>query len=188
MKRFWVGIGLVLLVVVPAGASEIAIGAAFMDADEADNDVGITTKFILDVGDRWNIDVRASFFDGHGFVHPQRTLGIEATPIDVGISYDFHPTGKPSAYVGAGLNYTLFKSTAINTGSGMGEQSRVKDEPGWYALVGFKGPLTGRIGYFVEGIYRQNKANVQGDGLAAFDNIGVNFAGGTAAAGLSYNW
>jgi hypothetical protein len=177
-----------VLVAVPATASEIGLGPAFMDTSEADNDAGFTATFSLDVGDHWNVDMRASFFDGHSFVHPQRIVEIDATPVDLGLSYDFSASGKMTVYVGGGISYTLYSSTSYNTILDQAEQSRVKDEPGWYGLIGVKGPLKDRIGFFVEGLYRQVKANVQGDGLAAFDNIGVDFAGGGAAAGLSFNW
>ena len=188
MKRLWVGMIVAVLLVVPATASEIAGGVAFMDAEEADDDVGANVRLSLDVGESWNIDLRASFFNGHGFVQPVRTVNIEATPIDLGLSYDFNPAGRVSPYVGGGVSYMLFKSSADNTVLGETEPSRVKDEPGWYALIGVKGPLGGRIGFYLEGVYRQVETDVQGDGLAAFDSISVDFAGAGAAAGLSFNW
>ncbi len=189
MKRFWVVVGLVVVVfAAPAAASEIGAGIGFWDTEGADSDNGFMVKFSLDVGEKWNIDLRGSFFDGHAFAQAVRTLDIEATAIDVGLSYDFNPSSRANPYVGAGVNYSLFKSTAFNTVLSESEQSRVDDEPGWYVLGGVKGPISGSLGYFVEVMYRQNKANVEGDGLAAFDAIEVDFAGAGASAGISFNW
>lgn len=172
----------------PSWASGIGAGVSYWDTSDAEDDSGIGIKAILDVGDKWNIDFRASFFNGHGLVSGPREISIEATPLDLGISYDFQTGSKVTPYVGGGINYTLYKSSVFNVLVNQPETSRVKDEPGWYAVFGIDVPFNKRMAFYLEGMYRQNKPSVQGDGIAAFSAIPVDFAGVAATLGLVYTW
>jgi opacity protein-like surface antigen len=175
-------------VAAPSWASGIGGGVTYWDTADAEDDNGFGMKLVFDVGSKWNIDFRAGFFDGHGLVSGPRTIAIEATPIDLGISYDFQTKSKVTPYVGGGFNYTLYKSEVFNVLIDQPESSRIKDEPGWYALIGIDIPIQKAIAVYIEGTYRQNKPTVQGDGLAAFDEIPVDFAGAGATVGLVYTW
>lgn len=188
MKKTWLLACVLVLVAVPSLGSELGVGVAYWDTDEAEDDNGFGLKLSLDTGPNWNFDLRASFFDTHGNTFGVRQIDIEATPIDLGISYDFNPDSRATFYVGGGLDYTLYKSEVFNLARREPEESRIKDEPGWYAVVGVEGTMTGHVGFFAEALYRQNKPTVQGDGVAEFDAISVDFAGVGATVGISYNW
>lgn len=188
MKRLWLLACVLALVAVPSWASGVGAGVGYWDTTDAEDDNGFALKLVFDVGKKWNIDVRASFFDSHGLTVGPRLISIEATPVDLGISYDFQTSGKVTPYVGGGLNYTLYKSGVDNLLTGLTETSRIKDEPGWYVLAGIEVPIHNRIAFYVEGIFRQNKPTVQGDGLASFGQLPVDFAGVGATLGLAYTW
>ncbi len=188
MKRFWLLVCVLVLVAAPSGASEIGVGVGYWDTEAAEDDNGFGLKVSLDAGANWNFDLRATFFDGHGNVFGVRQIDIEATPVDLGVSYDFNPEGPANVYAGGGFNYTLYKSTSFNLVRQAPEQSRIKDEPGWYAVVGVETTMQSGIGFYAEALYRQNKATVQGDGLVEFDAIKIDFAGPAATVGISYHW
>ncbi len=188
MKRFWLLTTVLVLAAAPSAASSFGFGVAYLDTEGAADDNGAAVRLSLDAGERWNLDLRASFFDGHGFVLGPRTFDIEATPIDLGLSYGFNTGGKATVYVGGGVSYTLFKSELFNVARGEREQSRIENEPGWYALVGVERPFQNHIGFFLEAVYRQNKPTLEGDGLAEFGSVAVDFAGAGAMVGLFYGW
>ncbi len=188
MKRFWLVASVLVLIAAPSWGSSIGVGVGYWDTEAAQDDNGFGLKFSLDAGSHWNLDLRAAFFDGHEQVAGVRRISIEATPIDAGVSYDFNPGSPATFYVGGGLNYTLFKSESFDLVRREPEQSRIKDEPGWYAVVGVEGRVTGGVGFFAEALYRQSKPTVQGNGLTEFDEIPIDFAGAAASVGISYSW
>lgn len=187
MKRFCLLACVLVLVAAPSGASSFGLGVAYLDTEGAADDNGAGLRLSVDAGERWNMDLRAAFFDGHAFVVGPRTFAVEATPIDLGLSYDLNPGGKAAVYVGGGLNYTLYKSVLFNTFRGEHEASTVDDEPGWYAVVGIEGSA-GSVGFFLEALYRQNKPSVDGDGVAELGSVAVDFAGAGATVGVCYRW
>lgn len=188
MKRLWLLACALALVAMPSWASGIGAGVSYWDTSDAEDDNGFGIKVAFDVGQEWSVDLRAAFFDGHGLISGPREISIEATPIDLGIAYNFQTGGKVTPYVGGGLNYTLYKSEVYNFVLDQPESSRIKDEPGWYAVLGVDIPVQSHLAFYLEAMYRQNKPQVQGDGLAAFDKIPVDFAGAAATVGLVYTW
>ncbi len=188
MKRLWLLASVLVLVAAPSAASSVGLGIGYLDTEGAADDNGANLRLSQDVGERWNIDVRASFFDGHAFALGPRTFDIEATPIDLGLSYGFNAGGRVTPYVGAGLSYMFFKSSVFNTVRGEHEASRINDEPGWHAVVGVEGSVKDHVGLFLEVLYRQTKPSVDGDGLAELGSVALDFAGVGAAIGLSYSW
>ena len=189
MKRFWLLACVLVLMATPSWASSIGAGVGYWDTEEAGDDNGFGLRVSVDAGPNWNVDLRAAFFDAHGDVFGPRLVDIEATPIDFGLSYDVNPGGPATVYVGGGLNYTLYKSEVFNFVTDLPEASRIKDEPGWYAVVGVDFELPGGgWGVFLEALYRQNKPEIRGDGLNEFAAIPIDFAGVGATAGISFNW
>lgn len=188
MKRIWLVVCLLALVGVPASASSFGAGIAYWDTEDAGDDNGLGVRVSVDVGSKWNFDVRAAWFDGHGLVQGSRQLGIEATAIDLGLSYDFQTGGKVTPYVGGGLNYTLYDVASFDLALGMQEEARAKDEPGYYVVVGIDIPVKNAIAFYAEAMYRQSKPTVKGDGLASFGAIPIDFAGVGATVGIAYTW
>jgi outer membrane protein W len=175
-------------VAAPSWAGGIGAGIGYWDTADAEDDTAISLKLVFDFGPKWNFDMRAAFYDGFEQTTATRELSFEAVPIDMGISYDFQTDSRLTPYVGGGLNYTLYQSESFNTVLGQPEASRVKDEAGWYAVAGIDLPFNKRMAFYAEVMYRQNKAAVQGDGLASFDEIRVDFSGPSATVGLVYTW
>ncbi len=188
MKRFWLLACVLALFAAPSWAGGIGAGVAYWDTESAEDDNGFGLRVVLDAGPNWNFDLRASFFDGHVALTGPLQIGIEATPIDFGLSYDVNPDSRATVYVGGGLNYTLYKTQVFNFATNLPEASRSDDEPGWYAVVGVEGKVHGSVGLFAEAIYRQNKIEVGGDGLNEFVVVPLDFAGVGATAGVTFNW
>lgn len=188
MKRIWLVVCLLALVGVPAGASSFGAGIAYWDTEDAGDDNGLGIKLSIDVGSKWNVDLRAAWFDGHGLTQGPRVLGIEATAVDLGLSYDFQTGGKVTPYIGGGLNYSLYDADSFNFVVDQREEARAKDEPGYYVVLGLEIPVKNAIAFYGEVMYRQSKPTVKGDGLASFGAIPVDFAGVGASVGIAYTW
>ena len=168
MNRIWRLVCVLALVAIPASGSSLGGGVGFMDTSDVGDDNGFGFKFSLDAGSHWNIDLRGGFFDSYQLVQGERQLDFEATAIDVGLSYEFDTGSKVRPYVGGGLNYTNYKVESFNFVEGEPEAARIKDEPGIYVVVGLEIPVSGRIAFYGEGLYRQSKPTVQGDGIGRF--------------------
>lgn len=184
MKKTWIAFAALALLAGPSLASGVGGGITYWDADEAGDDNGIALRLELDLGPSWNLDLRAGFLDGHQAMVGGRTFLLEATPVDLGISYGFGTGGNFEPYVGGGLSYVLYDAEVLNSSDG----ARVADEPGWYAVVGVQARFARNASVYLEGLYRQSKAQIEGDGLASFDKVDVDFAGPAANVGVMLSW
>lgn len=184
MKKALIVLSVLAALAAPAWAGGIGPMVAYWDTSEAGDDNGLGFKVGFDLGSNIDFDLRVSFFDSFANVQQGRLFALEATPIDVGFSYGFNPSGAVNPYLGGGLSYVLFKAEVVNRA----DQTRVSDEPGWYAVGGLEAPIGGHFRIFGEVLYRQVKAQVEGDDIQTFVKADIDFAGPGANAGILFSW
>lgn len=184
MRKTIIATALLTLLSAPAWAGGIGAGVAFWSTDQAESDNGLALRFEVDFGNAIDFEVRASLLEGHeapvgSLSVPIGTtvLEIEAVPVDIGLSYNFRGR-RAVPYLGGGLSYVLFDSP----------NGRLEDEVGYYAVAGVDIAINERFSFYIEGLYRTVKAELQGNGLAFFDKTEVDFAGPGGNVGILFGW
>lgn len=184
MKKALIVMSVLAALAAPSWAGGVGPMVAYWDTADAGDDNGLGFKLGFDLGPSLDFDVRVAFLDGFANVQQGRLFALEATPIDIGISYGFNPSGPVSPYLGGGLSYVVFDAEVV----GRAEGTRVSDEAGWYAVGGLEVPIGGSFRLFGEVLYRQVKAQIEGDDIRTFVKADVDFAGPGANAGILFSW
>lgn len=188
MKRLLIVAGLLAAVSTAAGASSLGIGVSAWDTDQADEDSGVGLRADLDVGGAFSLQLRASFMDSFAAAGAGRVFTIDATPVDLGAAYKFDTGTRATPFVGGGLSYVLFDADVVSSPLPRVDQVRVSDEGGWYAAAGVEAKVAKRLAIYFEGLYRQVKADLEGEGVDSFVRQQVDFAGPAVNLGVAFTW
>lgn len=175
---------LLTLLTVPAWAGGLGVGVSSWDTSDASDDLGLGVKIELDLGQWFDLELRGAWLDSLDFSAQGRNFKLEATPIDVGLGYDFRVGEKIEPYVGAGFSFVLLNGKQSGPGA-----VRVDDESGYYAVVGLEGGVHQRLSLFGEVLYREVSATFASDGLTRdFADFGVDLGGVAANVGVKLGW
>jgi hypothetical protein len=187
MKKLAIVLGLSLLMAVPSWAAGIGVGIAHWDTKDADEDQGFGIKVGFDLGESVEVDFRAAIFDGFAQVANNALFRLEATPVDLGISYHFKRGAKVEPYLGAGGSFVfanaLFDGGQVPIAGG----PEVDDEFGFYLVGGVDVGVSDTFGVFGEVLYRQAKLNITGNNFG-FTDFESDFAGVGATGGVMLRW
>ena len=187
MKKLAITLGLVLLLSTPSWGAGLGVGITTWDTETVDSDEGFSVRAALDMGDRFDLELRASFLDGFAQVENNALFRLEATPIDVGFSYGLPSRGKASPYVGAGATF-LFADVLFDGGVEPATgRVEVNDEFGFYLVVGTDVDLGHNLAFYAEAMYRVIKTEVTADGFA-FTDFEADFAGPSGTLGVMLTW
>ncbi len=178
MKRFAIVLGLAALLASPAWAGGLGGMFAHWSTDEAGDEPGPGVKLELDFNNPWDLEVRWSLFEELERVVGAQVFPIQATPVDVGLAYNFSRAAKANPYLGAGLSYVLLDSD-------LGE---MPDELGYYGVLGVELEVHPKLAVFLEALYRQVDARIEGNDLQSFVKVDVDLTGPGANFGLLYRW
>ncbi len=178
MKRFAIVLGLAALLASPAWAGGLGGMFAHWSTDEAGDETGPGVKLELDFNNPWDLEVRWSLFEELERVVGAQVFPIQATPVDVGLAYNFSRAAKANPYLGAGLSYVLLDSD-------LGE---MPDELGYYGVLGVELEVHPKLAVFLEALYRQVDARIEGNDLQSFVKVDVDLTGPGANFGLLYRW
>lgn len=170
-----------------AGGS-IGLMIAAWDTQDADTDNGLGAKVDFDIGGPFAVTVRYADFDGFTALAAGRLLELQAAPLDLGVVYNFESQPRINPYVGAGLTSTNFDARVVASPLPRQERVRLSDEPGWFAVGGLEVKVSNRLAVFGEALYRQTKAEVEGEGLDSFAKVQLDFAGPAGSVGLLFTW
>ena len=189
MRKFAVTVGLFSLLAAPALAGGIGVMVSSWDTDTADDDQGAGVKVEVDMNPNLDVEVRASFFDSFSQVDRGELYEIEATPVDLGLAWDFAPDRRANPYIGAGGTFLLLKPNAA-LGEEVTSRPHSQEEFGWYGEIGVEYVAAPSFSVFVEAIYRDVSGEVRGRGLgtAPVVDFEVDFGGVSANLGLMFNW
>lgn len=184
MKRALFALGLLVALVTPAGAVTIGAHAGWIDADQADDDIGWGLLLDFRVGRNVDIELRGTDFREMTTEVAGSDFNFQMTTLDLGFTYNFfRDDWKLTPYVGGGGTYFLLDSTPDSKG-------RIEDEYGWYGVVGLDLPIGKRWIVYVEGMWRDAKMTIKGNDLG-FDpvvDLGVDLNGPQVNLGIGWHW
>ncbi len=178
MKRFAIALGLAALLASPASAGGLGGMVAYWSTDEAGGESGPGLKLELDFNNPWDLEIRWSLFEELERVSRGLRFPIQATPVDFGLAYNYSRDSKVNPYLGGGLSYVLVDS----------DFGEMPDELGYYGVAGVEFEVYPRLAIFVEGLYRQVEAEIEGNDLQSFVKVPVDLSGAGANLGLLYRW
>jgi len=164
-----------LAIVAPAAASDFSIFGAYWDTDVAGDAGGGGIGLGFPFNETLALELRASYyeelsddplknaFDSDDPVFQE--VGINVTPLEVGLRFSFAPGASFRPYVSGGGSYFLLDS----------DFGEVKDELGYYATLGATMGDQDGAQFFIEGIWRKASAQVELDPeeLDQIDDINV---------------
>ena len=160
---------------VPATATDFALFGSFWDTDVAGDTAGGGISMGIPFGQTLGLELRATYFEelsddplSNAFDSDDpvfRDVGINVTPLELGLRFNFAPDSSFRPYVSGGVGYFLLDS----------DFGEVKDEVGYYAAVGLNFGDAEGASFFVEGNYRKAEGEVQldPDDLEDVDDIDI---------------
>lgn len=164
MKKAFVVLALVLVCAAPAAmAQQFELYGSYWDTSDVDETFGGGVGFGFPFGETGlGLHVKGTYyqelsndpldniFDDEEGVFEDESL--EVLPIDVGLHYEFQPTGSFSPWIGGGFSYFMLDSTF--------EGVNVDDETGFHVSLGTRFGASESTNFFVEGIYRSTEATL----------------------------
>jgi hypothetical protein len=165
------------LMTAPARAIDLALMGSYWDP----KDVGTATGAAAHFRFTW-LDLRASYYPEFG-KDDGLPFKVQATPLEAGITIPFLEEQVVSPYVGAGFSYVMLETDAAD----------VKDQAGWYSVVGLDfGPGKG-IAFCAEAVYRHLEAEfdphqVDGPDDIETGTITTDLSGVTVNAGIVFRF
>ena len=189
MRKLAMVLGLFALVAAPLSAGGIGVGYSTWDTDTADDDQGASVKIEIDCGKNLDIEVRASFFDSLRQVNGPAVFEIEATPLDLGINYDFASSGGVTFSVAGGATMLFINPNELG-GNNPPSRPHSQEEFGWYGGLGLQFPVSSSFAIYAEALYRDASGEVRGRSLGMLPSADfeVDFGGGSGTVGLMFTW
>lgn len=194
-KTFLATLALALLLPASSAlASGLAIYGSYWDTDALDDTAGAGVKLSIPLGQTLNLDLRGTYYepfdrdalqdeidDLFDDDSPDREIfdsEISIIPIEAGLSFNLGRSSiQPS--IGAGVSYFLLDS----------DVGEIDDEVGWYANAALDFASQGRVGFFLEGIYRSAEGEVNEDrDDIDFDRVTFDLDGFAANAGVVFRF
>jgi hypothetical protein len=140
-----------LVAVSPAAAdNEFGVFGAYHNTQDVNDSFGGGLRTRLG----W-LDLRASYLNDLTRDTTPESLDFElhAVPLEAGLAFDFMKDSAWSPYVGGGFSYFLLDSDQVD----------VKDQAGFYAVLGSEFGLRENLNFMVEALYRNMEATVERD-------------------------
>ena len=180
MKKWILGLFVLVVLTGPLYAGGIGPMGAYWDTRDAGDDQGFGVRVTVDVGPRWNLELRTAWFDEFSQVGDGLLFEVEAFPIDMGLSYGFETSGKVEPYLGVGVTYLDINPKVVGSDIGRRIEVEIPEEAGIYYMAGLDVPvMNDKLSLFVEAIYRNIKAKANSTDIRDFDvdmtGFGVNF-------------
>ena len=152
-----------LAVAAPASATDFSALGAYWNTDAAGDTAGATLGFGIPFNDSLALELRASYFEelsddplANAFDSDDPVFqdkGIQAIPLEAGLRFSFAPGQTFRPHIGAGGSYFLLDS----------DFGEVKDELGYYAVLGATIGDGEGADFLIEGTWRKVSAQVELD-------------------------
>lgn len=190
MRTALILLGALSLLAMPAMAGSVGAFASWWSPEDSNDEFAGGLMLEWRVGERVDLEFRASWFDNVVTDLPDDAPGVEipysAVPLDFGFAYNFiSDQRKITPYVGGGGTYFLLD--ADDDGQG-----RIEDEWGWYGVVGLDVPVGANWKVFIEGMYRDSEATLKGNDLGLIDPSEVeaffDLKGPAVNGGIAFTW
>ena len=199
MRRVLIALAAIALMAAPSWADGgVGFFGTWADTQDADNTYGGGGILEFDLSPHWEIQFRGTRYvkfdttfalpgdeflnEGEEIDPATRSQEFDTTVLEFGAAYNFIPQGAFEIFVGGGFSYWIFDQEPPNSGE-------IKDEGGFYALVGAELTLTPNWGLFFEGMYRNVSATLKGDDLGFQPvNHELDMSGAAINVGLMFKW
>lgn len=180
MKKWILGLFVLVVLAGPLHAGGIGPMLAHWDTQDADDDQGAGVRVTVDLGADWNLEMRASWLDSFYQIGDGILFRLEAFPIDLGLSYGFDTASGVEPYLGAGITYLDINAETVPADIGRRIEVNTPEEVGIYFMAGLDYPvMNDRLSLFAEAIYRGIKARANSTEIRDFDTdmagLGANF-------------
>jgi hypothetical protein len=180
MKKWILGLMVLIVLAGPLHAGGIGPMLAYWDSSDAEDDQGAGVRVTVDLGPDWNLELRTAWLDSFSQVGDGILFRIEAFPVDLGLSYGFGTEGKVDPYVGVGLTYLDINPIVVDTEIRRRIEVLIPEEIGFHLMAGVDFPIMNdRLSLFAEAIYRSIKAKANSTDIRDFNTemsgIGANF-------------
>ena len=176
-----------------AQASGLSIFGSYWDTDALDDTAGAGVKFSLPMGERFNFDLRGTYYEPFDEDALEDELDdpfedevdreifnseVDIIPLEAGFSLNLGQ-GAVQPTLGAGVSYFMLDHDNFD----------IDDEVGWYGSVGLNFARQGSVGFFLEGLYRSAEGEVNDDrDDIDFDRIPIELDGLAANAGVVFRF
>ena len=189
MKKAAVALGILALLASPSWASEIGAMISFFSTDDADDAFGGGIRVDWSVNESVDIQFRASVYDSLEHAIPGHLFTVEAVPVEAGVAYNFNPQGQVNPYVGGGGSFFLLDNDRVPVEfEGEGHRGRMENEMGWYLVGGLEMPVRENMIVFLEAMYRQVSATIEGDDFGQVSEREFDMDGPTVNLGIAFGW
>ena len=180
MKKWILGLFALIVLAAPIQAGSIGPMVAHWDSKDAEDDQGAGFRVSLDLGKDWNLELRAAWLDSFFQIGDGLLFRIEATPIDMGLSYGFETPTKLAPYVGVGITYVDMNPIVVDTDIRNQIEVRTPDEVGIHFMAGLDYPIMDdKLSVFAEAIYRAIETTANSTDIRDFNTdmtgLGANF-------------
>jgi outer membrane protein W len=180
MKKWILALFALIVLTGPLHAGGIGPMLGHWDSGDAGDDQGAGVRVTVDLGPKWNMELRTTWLDSFFQIGDGILFRIEALPIDVGLSYGFDTAGKIEPYVGVGLTYLDINPNVIDTEIRRRIEVHMPEEIGIHFMAGLDYPIMNdKLSLFAEAIYRSIKTEANSTDIRDFDSdmtgIGANF-------------
>jgi hypothetical protein len=159
--------------------------AAYWDTEDAGDEtfVGAKVQFNL-AGSAVDIEARAAMFDDLEDLNGPVPFRLDAFPLEIGIAYNFNRGASLNPYLGGGFGYYFLDIERLEPD----RTATIDDEFGWYGVLGIEVGFDEQWSLFLEGLYRNTKGEISGDGLDDIDTFGLDLVGLAVNAGVLFSW
>lgn len=186
MKKWILGLFALVVLAGPLYAGGIGPMGAYWDTTDAGDDQGLGVRVTVDLGPRWNLELRSAWLDEFYQVDDGILFQVKAFPIDMGISYGFETSSKIEPYLGVGVTYVDIDPTVVGDDIGRRIEVEIPEEAGIYYMAGLDVPIMNdKLSLFFEAVYRNVKAKANSTDIRDFD---VDMTGAGANFGLVLNF
>jgi len=150
------------LAATPAAAGGFSAYGTYWNTDAADEAAGAGLRFGIPLGSVVQIDLGAAYYEelvnrpfaALGDIDtPFVENGLQVTPVEAGLRFNFAEYSRFNPYIGGGAHYLFLDS----------DFGEVDDEAGWYARLGTEFGQVNGNGFFVEAGYRGVEVTVEND-------------------------
>lgn len=189
MKRSLIVLGMVVALAGPAYAGGVGVYGAYWDTDDAQDEGGVGAKLAFSLTPEIELELRGTYYKEFMTTVPDRVRDIEirAYPLDLGLVYRFNIADAPvTPYLGGGGTYYIL-SDDLTEEENL-DRGYENDEFGYFGEVGLDFQLPNQSSIFVEALYRNANARLDGDGLFEFEQQELDLSGFSAHLGIRLNW
>jgi len=187
MKKLIFGLLVLALCAGPASANSVGFFVSYYAPADTSAESGLGVDF--EWGSKVEFEMRFAVYDGLRTDANPEVYRLSATPIDLGLNYNFGKGQTVTPYVGGGVSYMAFsfdgdptRTTGQPAGAGVGPEFEI------YAQFGLDFEINTNWKASAELVYRTGDTEVESDDLGTPLDQKVSINGPVFNVGLAVQW